>query len=292
MSSGPGPWPAARRGRRERRRYPGWPGRGRHMSATADLKACTTIASRLRSPITTCWPTAAPPSAISLRSRSPGISRRRLARRTSAVVAGAVRECSRAMAVTPARLVAAFGAVLDVVEPLEVEPGRFVAFEYIGQRDFLGEVGSRTRIRGSMTTSADAAIRYRNSDGCVEIALIEWKYCEDYRGQELSAGRHGNRRDRYRALWAAADCPVRTDLIPYEDLVVEPFYQLFRQQLLAHEMEKAHEGGPRGSQSCTFRQPPARGCGPRSTVIPTGRSETTCSASGGRWSATPIGSSP
>ncbi|MDQ6613314.1 MAG: hypothetical protein M3083_00725 [Actinomycetota bacterium] len=146
------------------------------------------------------------------------------------------------MSTKPALLVAAFEKALDVVEPLEVDPGRFVAFEYIGQRDYLGEVGSGRRVRGSMTTSADAAIRYRNSDGSIEIALIEWKYCEDYRGLELSAGRHGNRQDRYRALWKAADCPVRTDLIPYGDLFVEPFYQLFRQQLLAHEMEKAHEG--------------------------------------------------
>lgn len=68
---------------------------------------------------------------------------------------------------------------------------------------------------------------------------------------ELSAG-GGIRQDRYRPLWTAADCPVRTDLIPYEDMFVEPLYQLLRQQLLAHEIGK----GARGWRP--LRQSPAR----------------------------------
>ena len=36
---------------------------------------------------------------------------------------------------------------------------------------------------------------------------------------------------------------MRTDLVPYDDLFVEPFYPLLRQQLLAREMEKAHDAG-------------------------------------------------
>ena len=36
---------------------------------------------------------------------------------------------------------------------------------------------------------------------------------------------------------------MRTDVIPYADLFVEPFYQLMRHQLLAHAMERSEELG-------------------------------------------------
>ena len=140
-----------------------------------------------------------------------------------------------------ARLAKALGDVLPIAEPLEIEPGRLVAFEYIGDHDYLGETPTGPRRRGAHTTSADAAIRYRTPDGTVEIALIEWKYTEAYLGHELSADKRDIRRGRYRTLWEAEDSPLRTDLIPYDDMFVEPFYQLVRQQLLAHELEKAHE---------------------------------------------------
>jgi hypothetical protein len=92
-----------------------------------------------------------------------------------------------------------------------------------------------------MVTSADAAFRYRSVDGAVELALLEWKYTEDYRGHELPVPRGAPRPDRYRCLWDDPDCPVNHDVLPYEDLFVEPFYQLFRQQLLAWRMSVAHE---------------------------------------------------
>jgi hypothetical protein len=145
------------------------------------------------------------------------------------------------MAHDPTRIVAAFGPVLPIAEPLPIEEDRFVAYEYIGTDDYLGESAGGPRTRGSRTTSADAALRYRTADGTTEIALIEWKYVEDYRGHELSRDRAGIRPGRYRKLWDADDSPIRTDLVPYDDLFVEPFYQLMRQQLLAHEMERARE---------------------------------------------------
>jgi hypothetical protein len=141
----------------------------------------------------------------------------------------------------PDFLKAAFGSVLDIAEVLPIEADRCLTFEYIGVQDYLGERTGLSRTRGSMTTSADAAIRYRTAGGSVEIALIEWKFTEDYRGHELKPPRGAPRADRYRALWEAPDCPLRTDLIPYDDLFVEPFYQLFRQQLLACAMESAKE---------------------------------------------------
>jgi hypothetical protein len=141
----------------------------------------------------------------------------------------------------PARIKATFASVFDVSEVLDIEPGRRVAFEYIGAQDYLGEVPDGDRCRGARTTSADAALRYRTSDGHVEIALVEWKYTEDYRGQELSLDPGRRRAQRYERAWHHAAAPVRTDVLPYEDLFVEPFYQLFRQQLLAWRVERAGE---------------------------------------------------
>ncbi len=74
---------------------------------------------------------------------------------------------------------AAYGNVLPIAEVLEVEPRRFLTFEYIGEHDYLQERVGMTRDRGSMTTSADAAIKYRSTSGTIELALIEWKYTED-----------------------------------------------------------------------------------------------------------------
>ena len=138
-------------------------------------------------------------------------------------------------------LTAMFGAVLDIATPLEIEPGRFVAYEFIGSADHLHEAVGGHRSRGAHCTSVDAAIRYRNSEGDIELALIEWKYVEDYRGHELSPDKRGIREPRYVDLWQAVDGPLRTDVVPYSDMFVEPFYQLMRQQLLAHELEKARE---------------------------------------------------
>jgi len=139
------------------------------------------------------------------------------------------------------RLRATFAPWLDVTDPLEVEPGRLVAYEFIGAADHLNEAVGDLRSRGANCTSVDAAIRYRTSDGRIELALIEWKYVEVYGGHELSPDKRGIREGRYRSLWEAPDSPLRMDLVPYDDMFVEPFYQLMRQQLLAHELEKARE---------------------------------------------------
>lgn len=133
---------------------------------------------------------------------------------------------------------AAFGDVLPIAEVLEIEPGRFLTFEYIGDHDYLQERVGMTRDRGSMTTSADAAIKYRSTSGVIELALVEWKFTEDYRGHSLTPPRGAPREDRYRFLWDDPHNPLRRHVIPYEDLFVEPFYQLMRQQLLAWSIER------------------------------------------------------
>ena len=134
----------------------------------------------------------------------------------------------------PVFVAKAFDGVLPIADVVEVEPQRWLTFEYIGDTDYLHERTGLPRTRGSMTTSADAAIAYRSTTGAKELALIEWKFTEDYTNHKLAAPRGAPRQDRYRRLWEAADNPLRRDVIPYDDMFVEPFYQLMRQQLLAH----------------------------------------------------------
>jgi hypothetical protein len=146
-----------------------------------------------------------------------------------------------AMTDDPELVKRAFGDVLPIDTVLPVEDGKYLTFEYIGQKDHLGEVPGRHRRRGANCTSADAAIRYRTPGGDIEMALIEWKYTEQYVGSKLSADRADVRRARYITHWNDPDGPVRPEVIPYDDIFVEPFYQLVRQQMLAWLMEQDHE---------------------------------------------------
>lgn len=135
----------------------------------------------------------------------------------------------------------------DIERMLPIEDDQYVAFEWIGDRNYLGEKISRMgkRTRGANFTSADAAVLFQNSEGKKQVILIEWKYTEAYSSTWLKYASSG--RDRtsiYRHLYEADDCPLNKSLIPcFDALFYEPFYQLMRQQFLAHEMEKAHELG-------------------------------------------------
>jgi len=135
----------------------------------------------------------------------------------------------------------------SIREMLPVEDGLYVVYEWIGQEDYLKEGKSERgkRTRGANTTSADAMVMFRDADGRRQIVLIEWKYTESYSSMPLAVSRSGTDRPAiYRPLYERPDFPLGKDLIPdFEDLFYEPFYQLMRQQFLAHEMEKAHELG-------------------------------------------------
>lgn len=137
----------------------------------------------------------------------------------------------------------------QIAQMLPIEDDQYVALEWIGDTDYLGEMeGRRNKIRnrGANCTSADAAVRFRSQDGSVQVVLIEWKYCESYSSRSYKiAGRSGkNRVDIYRKLLEAQDCPIDTGkLKSLDDLFYEPFYQLMRQQLLANAMEQAMEKG-------------------------------------------------
>lgn len=146
----------------------------------------------------------------------------------------------------PQSLAAIFGSVLPIETVLPCgDPGApddHVVFELIGLVDYLNEWNGKLPTRGANVTSLDAAIRYVASDSAIEIALIEWKYTESYLSvsPKHDAAKNATRRKRYENLWGSV---VRTDLLDLDDLFVEPIYQMLRQQMLAHEMEQAHELG-------------------------------------------------
>jgi hypothetical protein len=149
----------------------------------------------------------------------------------------------------PEALRATFGAVLDIEAVLPfgdpTNPDAHVAFEWVGLADHLNEHPGGAGTRGANNTSADAAIRYRTPAGLTEVALIEWKYVEQYHGGPLSGGAASNetRRERYQPLFEDPDSPVRVDRLRLDDFFVEPLYQLLRLQLLAWRMEAAKELG-------------------------------------------------
>lgn len=141
-----------------------------------------------------------------------------------------------AMVDDPARIQEVFG----VSEVLQIEPGRYLTFEYIGPRDYFGEAPSGERIRGAHCTSVDAAFLHRLGDGTTELVLVEWKYTESYRPRKPDARKDAVRFGRYGEALADSSGPVRLDLLAFQHLLDEPFYQLVRQQLLAHALE--HDG--------------------------------------------------
>lgn len=72
-----------------------------------------------------------------------------------------------------------------------------------------------------------------------------WKYTESYSNASYKISRRGTDRTMiYQHLYAREDFPLRKSLLPnFGALFYEPFYQLFRQQALANEMEIARELG-------------------------------------------------
>ena len=128
------------------------------------------------------------------------------------------------------RLRRGFGGVLEI-DGVEPSDDGLIVFEYAGPGDVLGEGAGFGR------TLVDAAFRYRESDGCSALALVEWKYTESY------IGTRGADTHRYQDFWLDPDGPLLTvergeGPLSYEDALVEPFYQRVRQQLLAWRLER------------------------------------------------------
>jgi hypothetical protein len=128
---------------------------------------------------------------------------------------------------------------------IPIERGQYVAFEWIGLKDYLGETTSATgkRTRGAHFTSADAIVMFERTDGKRQAVLIEWKYAESYGSSSIRvSGKGTDRSNTYVPLFERDDCPINKTLLPsFGALFYEPFYQLMRQQVLAHEMELAQE---------------------------------------------------
>jgi hypothetical protein len=135
----------------------------------------------------------------------------------------------------------------EIKKMLPVENGLYVSFEWIGEKNYLGEKVSRNgqRTRGALFTSADSIVLFERKDKKRQVVLIEWKYTESYGGNFLKYADSGtDRTEIYRHLFEKADCPINKDILPsFDSLFYEPFYQFMRQQFLANEMEKAHEMG-------------------------------------------------
>jgi hypothetical protein len=133
----------------------------------------------------------------------------------------------------------------DIHRMLPIENGLYVAFEWIGQKNYLGERVPRSgrRTRGANCTSADAAVMFERTDGKRQIVLIEWKYTESYGGVSLKVASSGtDRTEIYRWLFERDDCPIDKSFFEsFDRLFYEPFYQFMRQQLLASQMEVSRE---------------------------------------------------
>lgn len=149
------------------------------------------------------------------------------------------------MMADPARIERAFGGVLDIESIRdfgEIDPqekGRFLTFEFVGQRDYFGEGKGGVLTRGAQSTSVDAAFAYRTSKGKDALALVEWKFTETYPSSDRAADRkEATRLGRYEAALRRSDSPIDVDGLEVRDLFHEPIYQLVRQQLLARELER------------------------------------------------------
>ena len=135
----------------------------------------------------------------------------------------------------------------NLKQMLPIENGQYVAMEWIGQENYLGERKSKNqkRTRGANFTSADAAVMFENKNGNRQIVLIEWKYTESYSSTNLKIAKSDTDRSlTYAHLYNKDDDLLNKEkLASFDDLFYEPFYQFMRQQYLANQMEKAKELG-------------------------------------------------
>ena len=132
---------------------------------------------------------------------------------------------------------------IDADAPLPDGSYPFMAFEWIGVIDYLGETKRKpmTRTRGANFTSADFAFRFRETNGRIHFVLGEWKYTEEYGRSYKGSGQSGDvRKNNYIDLFTDPKGAFSTNSDKnklYDSLFYEPFYQLMRLQLLAQEME-------------------------------------------------------
>jgi hypothetical protein len=125
----------------------------------------------------------------------------------------------------------------DIQNMLPVEDRRYIAFEWIGDTNYLNEepkIGNY-RKRGAGNTSIDAAVMYESSAGEKVMLLIEIKYSESYGVSYKRFRSDGSDRfENYEPFFYDKATPVNLSVTPrLQDFLYEPFYQLLRQTLLA-----------------------------------------------------------
>ena len=133
--------------------------------------------------------------------------------------------------------------------PLSSGTRPYVAFEWIGERNYLRETsggrlaGDAGRQRGANFTSLDFAMRFRQNDGRIHMIAGEWKYTEEYaRDKSIRYSKAGtDRLDIYKSSLSMSDCQIKLQGVTAEALFFDPFDQLMRQQLLASAMERESE---------------------------------------------------
>ena len=111
-----------------------------------------------------------------------------------------------------------------------------VEFEWIGLERSLE--GGTTR--GANNTSADALL-LADTEAGRRAYVIEWKYAERGSNKYLGRGKSGNtRRRRYTDYYLANSSAFRR-VVPMDELLYDPFYQLMRLRLLADRMTMLQE---------------------------------------------------
>ncbi len=121
---------------------------------------------------------------------------------------------------------------------IDVPVDRLMEPEWIGLENHLRERG-RKRRRGQYATSADVLFAWRDERGRHGL-LLESKWSERYDATPLRHTPWGtDRAEIYRAAVERHE-PLE---VPFEPLMVDPFDQLLRLQLLAAAMEAAGELG-------------------------------------------------
>ena len=116
-----------------------------------------------------------------------------------------------------------------------------VEFEWVGLGRSLE--GDTAPTRGANATSIDALIVADTASGR-RAYLVEWKYVEEYRiGEDKGEGPSGEtRRRRYAHLYNDENSAFN-GIVPMDELLYEPFYQIMRLRLLADRMVAEKEFG-------------------------------------------------
>jgi hypothetical protein len=131
----------------------------------------------------------------------------------------------------------------NIERMLPVEDKRYIAFEWIGKKNYLKEepkIGGY-RQRGAGNTSIDAMMMYETAEKEKVMLLIEIKYSESYTvSYKRFRSDCSDRTDTYKDFFYDTSSPVNRNIAPnLEDFLYEPFFQLLRHTLLASQIKKA-----------------------------------------------------